>query len=97
MDETTAQGTVQVTTTSRGRAGSRPAPMEVQLQLGADPVRRIMDQSTGRRIERNAITLVRYYAEDDIRRLTEKADVCARIRDSKTIQARDVTAARDLL
>lgn len=71
--------------------------MQVKLELPADTVRRIMEQATDRRIEKNAITLVRYFAEEDIRRLAEKADIAAQIRGLKTIQARDVTAARDLL
>jgi histone H3/H4 len=71
--------------------------MEIRLELPADTVRRIMDQATERRIEKTAITLVRYYAEEDIRQLAEKADTVARIRGSRTIRARDVTAARDLL
>jgi histone H3/H4 len=88
---------MQAVPEAKGRAGSRPAPMEVRLELPADPIRRIMDQATERRIEKNAITLMRYFAEEDIRRLAEKADIAAQIRGSKTIQGRDVTAERELL
>jgi histone H3/H4 len=97
MDEPQAEPDLPQTHGDRGRSGSRPAPMQVKLELPADTVRRIMEQATDRRIEKNAITLVRYFAEEDIRRLAEKADIAAQIRGLKTIQARDVTAARDLL
>ncbi len=81
----------------RTGTGPRPPPMIVELQLQRETVRRIMDQATDRNCMKNAVDMVRYHAENYIRELTEKADIVAETRDSRTIQERDIAAAKKLL
>jgi len=95
MDDVAVPGPARVLETGEKKTKARAnTSMQVELQLPRETVRRIVDQVTNRRVMKGAIDLARFYGEEDIRKLMEKADAIAEIAGRATIQPGDVSVAR---